>query len=152
MTVGRLGRVAEGDGARHAVDADGPPFELELYPFADERDLILRVARIGEAELEQVLVDERARRPGEHLHAVETPTRVGDDDVATLASRWRPEADAGERSGVDAQGRPRLPGAFVCVEQPVGPIEPEQVLTLDVEHEDAEVGGARSHDLRGRGQ
>ena len=40
----------------------------------------------------------------------------------------------------------------MCVEQPVGPIEPEQVLTLDVEHEDTEVGGARAHHVRHRGQ
>src|SRR6185503_4593065 len=142
-----LRRVAERDRSGHAVDADGPSFELELDARTDERDLVLRVAGVREAELEQVLVDERAGRPGEDLHALETTTGVGHHDITALATRRRPEADAGERSGIDAERRPAFTGSLVGLERSVGPVEPQQVLALDVEHEDAEVRRRGAHDL-----
>jgi hypothetical protein len=76
---------------------------LELHALADERDLVLGVGGVREAELQQVLLDERARRPREHVDALEASARIGDDDVAALPARRRPEAHAREGPGVDPQ-------------------------------------------------
>ena len=73
---------------------------------------------------------------------------VGQQHVAGLALRRRPEAHAGERRGFDAERGPARGG--LLVEQPVGLVEPQQILALDVEDQHAQVGGALAQDLRMR--
>ena len=90
---------------------------------------------------QQPEVDELAGRPREDVDPLEPPARVGDQVAATPARR-RPEPDAGERRRLDADRRPPLGRALRLCEQPVGLVEPQQVLALDVEDQHPQVRGA----------
>ena len=138
--------IAQHDGAGLPGHVRGEPLELGLDALADERELVLRVVRVRETELQEVLVDELARGPGEDLDAFLAPAGVGQEHVAGAPARRRPEPDARERRGRHAQ---RLPArARVVVEQAVRRVEPEQVLALHVEDQHAQVGGALTDQRR----
>ena len=123
--------------------------QLRLHALADERELVPRVVRVGEAELQQVLVDELARRPGEDLDALVPSAGVGDEDVAGAPPRRRPEATLRERRGLDAERRParRAPSSS---KQRLRRVEPEQVLALHVEDEHPQVRRRLADDRRRR--
>ena len=144
----RVAWVAQHDRAGPARHIDREPFELSLHAFANEGDLVALVVRVGEQELHQVVVDELARRPREDLDALMAAAGVGQQHVAGLPLGRCPEADAGERRGFDAERGPARGG--LLVEQPVGLVEPQQVLALDVEDQHAQVRGALAQDLRMR--
>ena len=128
-------------------DVDREPLQLLLDALADERQLVLRVVRVGEAELEQPEIDELARRPREDVDALEPSAGVG-DQVAAASARRRPESHARERRRLHADRGPPLGRALGLGEQPIGLVQPQQVLALDVEHQHAQVRRALTDDRR----
>ena len=66
--------------------------------------------------------------------------------VAATPARGRPEADAGERRRLDADRGPALGRALRLCEQPVGLVEPQQILALDVEDQHSQVRGRLADD------
>ncbi len=111
VPVGCVARIAQHDRARHPHDVDGEPLQLRLDALADERDLVLRVVRVGEQELQAVLVDELARRPAEDVDPLVPSAGVGDDDVtgalAAPAPRTAPTGTARARRRASPTPRPR---------------------------------------------
>ena len=143
----RQGRgVAQHHGAGLTRDVDREALQLGLDAFADERDLVALVVGVGEEVGEEVLIDELPGGPGEDLDPLMAAAGVGEHDVAGAAPRRRPEPDARERRRPHPERGPSLPR--LLVEVAVARVQPEEVLALDVEHEDPQVGRALADDAR----
>ncbi len=144
--MGELDGVAEHERTWAPGHIGGESTQLRGHPVADERQLVALVVRVGEAELEKILVDELPRGPGEDLDAFLAPAGIRQNDVAGTDPRRRPERDGGERSWLNPEPCPSPP-SFV-VEETIRAVEPEKIFALDVEHQHAEVGGALAHQRR----
>ena len=145
-----LDRIPQHDGTRHPGDVDGKPAELGPHPLLDEGYLVARSVRIREEEPQQPLLDELARCPDEGAHALLAASRVGYDHIARSWSGRRPEGDRREGTRFDLELQP--PSRRLVVEEPIVLVEPQQILALHVEHEDAQVGGALTQNVGATGE
>jgi hypothetical protein len=111
----------------------------------DHRVLLAVVLGVGEQERQQLVPAERLQRPEERRDAGVAARHVRHRRRCAAAGRGE-EGHARERAHREAHAA--VAGGLPVVEPDVGPIQPEQVLALDVEDERLRVDGLRPEHAR----
>ena len=139
-----VARIGEHHRARCSGQRKRPPGQQVGDPLQDEADQVPAAVGIAEGVGQQPVFDEPGRRPaigGDP--AVRPRLDPGHRCLRVRLGRAGGEQlHPGERAGiVDAVGRPPGHRFRMAAEAAVGPVEMEQVLALDGEHDGPGVGG-----------